>query len=136
MLRGIHGTPHPRARARLAAFAADLVLIAHLLIALFAVFGGFAILLEPGVALAHLPVVAWSSIVNLAHWTCPLTPLEQWLRRHAGQSSFEGGWIQHYLDPVVRPLGMPRRLEMVAGISIVVWNVAVYGVIMAMGSIT
>ena len=124
------------AGSRLAAFAADLVLIAHLLIALFAVFGGFAILLEPGVALAHLSVVAWSSIVNLAHWTCPLTPLEQWLRRHAGQASFEGGWIQHYLDPVVRPLGMPRRLEMVAGISIVVWNVAVYGVIMAMGTIT
>lgn len=79
--------------------------------------------------LLHLPVVAWSSIVNLANWTCPLTPLEKSLRERAGQEAFEGGWIQHYLEPLVRPLGMPRRLELVAGISILVWNAIAYGIV-------
>jgi len=79
----------------------------------------------------HLPAVAWSSIVNLAGWTCPLTPLEQNLRLGAGQPSFEGSWIQKYIEPLVRPLGMPRRLELVAGVAIVVWNAVVYGIVLA-----
>lgn len=79
--------------------------------------------------LVHIPAVAWSSIVNLANWTCPLTPLEKNLRQRAGQQVFEGSWIQNYIEPLVRPLGMPRRVELVAGVSIVVWNVIVYGVV-------
>ena len=108
---------------------ADLVLAAHFLFALFAVVGAFVALIDWRIMLVHVPAVAWTSIVNLASWTCPLTPLEQELRARAGQKGFEGGWIRHYLEPLVRPLGMPRRLELVAGISIVVWNVIVYGLI-------
>lgn len=110
---------------------ADLVLTAHFLFALFAVVGAFLAVLDWRWMLLHIPTVAWSSIVNLANWTCPLTPLEQNLRTHAGQEAFEGGWIQHYIEPLVRPLGMPRRLELVAGISVVVWNLIVYGLIWA-----
>lgn len=109
--------------------SADLVLAAHFLFASFAVFGAFLTLIDWRAMLLHLPVVAWSSIVNLANWTCPLTPLEKSLRERAGQEAFEGGWIQHYLEPLVRPLGMPRRLELVAGISILVWNAIAYGIV-------
>ncbi len=80
-------------------------------------------------AFIHVPVVAWSSLVNLAHWTCPLTPLEKHFRERAGQSVYEGGWIQHYIEPMVRPLGMPRRLEYVAGFSVLVWNLILYAII-------
>ena len=108
------------------AAAADLVLVLHFAFALFAVFGGFLVLVDWRAMLVHIPVVVWSSVVNLASWTCPLTPLEKALRQRAGQQSFAGNWIQHYLEPLVRPLGMPRRLELVAGVSIVLWNVVVY----------
>lgn len=101
----------------------------HALFALFAVLGAPLVLVSPWFAAAHLPVVLWSSVVNLAHWTCPLTPLEQTLRQRAGQGSFEGGWIQHYIEPVLRPLGMPRRLELVAGVSVLGWNLVLYGII-------
>jgi len=111
------------------AFKADFVLAVHFLFALFAVFGGFLVLLDWRVMFAHIPAVVWSSVVNLANWTCPLTPLEKRLRRQAGQAAYEGGWTQHYLEPVVRPLGMPRRLELIAGVSVVVWNVIVYGLV-------
>jgi len=77
----------------------------------------------------HLPVVTWSSLVNLAHWTCPLTPLEQRLRIMAGQTAFAGSWVQYYLNPLVRPLGMPRRMELIAGYSVLVGNMLVYFVI-------
>ncbi len=109
--------------------AADLVLTSHFLFALFAVFGGFLVLFDWRVMLAHVPAVLWSSVVNLASWTCPLTPLEQKLRKQAGQREFEGGWIQNYIEPLVRPLGMPRRMELVAGVSVVAWNVFVYAVV-------
>lgn len=106
---------------------ADLTLAAHFLFAMFAVFGGFLALVDWRIVVLHVPAVMWSSIVNLANWTCPLTPLEKNLRTQAGQHAFDGGWLQHYLEPLVRPLGMPRRLEIVAGISIVAWNLIVYG---------
>ena len=125
----------PAARLRFGhAMAADAVLVGHFLFALFAVLGGFLVLLDPRVMIVHLPVVAWSSIVNLARWTCPLTPLEQGLRRRAGQQAYAGSWIRHYIEPLVRPLGMPRRLELVAGISVVVWNLVVYAIVLRLGN--
>lgn len=113
--------------------AADLVLASHLCFVLFAVFGGFLALVDRRVMLVHVPAVAWSSIVNLANWTCPLTPLEKDLRQRAGQHAFEGSWIQHYIEPLVRPLGMPRKMELAAGISIAVWNIIVYGIVLYPG---
>jgi hypothetical protein len=118
------------------AVAADLVLIGHFLFAAFAVLGGFLALLDWRVMFIHIPAVAWSSIVNFAHWTCPLTPLEKNLRHWAGQAAFEGSWIQNYIEPLVRPLGMPRRMELVAGVSVVVWNIIVYGFVYWRGAVT
>ena len=109
-------------------------MVAHALFVLFAVFGACLVVVDLRVAFVHVPVVVWSSIVNLAHGTCPLTPLEQQLRVRAGQLSFEGDWIKHYIEPWLRPLGMPRRLELVAGVSIVVWNAVLYGAIWVWGN--
>ena len=110
---------------------ANLVLLGHFLFVVFAVFGGFLVLLDRRWAWLHVPAVAWSSIVNLASWTCPLTPLEKRLRAAAGQQGYAGGFIQHYLGSLVYPGGMPRRLELVAGVSIVAWNVVVYAALWA-----
>ena len=105
---------------------ADLVLVVHFVFAAFAVFGGFLIFLQPAWMWVHVPVVVWSSVVNLMSWTCPLTPLENALRRRAGQAGYEGDFIQHYIGRAVYPGGMPRRLQLVAGISVVVGNVLLY----------
>ena len=123
--------PH-RSQARWSA-AADLVLFLHFLFALFAVSGGFLALLDRRALFIHFPVVVWSSLVNLASWTCPLTPMEKGLRQKAGQQAFEGSWTRKYFEPLVRPLGMPRRMELVAGISILVWNAIVYGIVFGSG---
>lgn len=109
--------------------AASAVLLFHFLFVLFAVFGGFGLLLDARWAFVHLPVVLWSSLVNLADWTCPLTPLENRCRAAAKQGGYEGGFVQHYLGPLVYPRGMPRRLELIAGFSILAWNSIVYAAV-------
>ena len=110
---------------------ADLVLLLHFVFAGFAVFGGLLLFLDARWALAHIPVVLWSAIVNLMSWTCPLTPLENALRRRAGQSGYARGFIDHYIGPMVYPRGMPRRLELIAGVSILAGNALVYAVFLA-----
>jgi hypothetical protein len=108
---------------------ADLVLFAHFLFVVFAVLGGVFVFYEPAWAWVHISVVVWSSAVNLMSWTCPLTPLENALRTRAGQLGYSGGFVQHYIGPVVYPRGMPRHLELVAGVSIVAGNALVYAII-------
>ena len=106
--------------------AASLVLLVHFIFVAVAVFGGLGILFDYRWAWVHVPIVIWSSVVNLAGWTCPLTPLENRWRAAANGSAYEGGFIEHYLGPLVYPQGMPRRLERVAGIAIVLWNAVLY----------
>ena len=111
---------------------ADLVLLFHALIVAFAVFGGGLVYYDRTWLWVHLLVVFWSSLVNLASWTCPLTPLEKALRVRAGQSGYSGDFVQHYVGRLVYPRGMPRQMELVAGVSIVIWNLLVYAVVIAL----
>lgn len=109
--------------------AAELALAIHFGFILFALFGGLLVLINRRWIWAHLPAVIWASIVNLASWTCPLTPIEQHYRQAAGQSGYSGGFVEHYIGPIVYPAGMPRELELLAAFSVVAWNVAVYAIV-------
>lgn len=105
---------------------ADLVLLSHLAFVVFAVLGGALFWFDQRWAWVHVPAVLWSSIVNLANWTCPLTPLEKFLRTQAGRAGYSGGFVEHYVGQVVYPRGMPRQMELIAGVSILAWNGVVY----------
>jgi hypothetical protein len=109
--------------------APEAVLAIHFVWVLFAVFGGFLGFSDLGWLWLHAPAVIWSAVVNFAGWTCPLTPLEKELRRRASISGYEGGFVEHYIAPLVYPGGMPRRMELIAGFSITAWNALVYGLI-------
>ena len=109
--------------------APEVVLAIHFAWVVFAVFGGLLALIDLRWAWLHVPAVVWSAVVNFAGWTCPLTPLEQILRRRASVAGYEGGFVNHYIAPLVYPGGMPRRLELTAGFSITLWNALVYGAI-------
>jgi Protein of Unknown function (DUF2784) len=105
---------------------ADIVLLFHFAIVLFAIFGGLIVLYKRWLVWLHIPVLLWSSVVNLASWICPLTPLEHVLRSLAGQAGYQGGFVEHYIVPLVYPNGMSRDIEIIAGFSILVWNGLVY----------
>jgi len=105
---------------------ADLILLSHFLFVLFAVLGGLFVLYKRWFLWLHLPAVLWSAVVNLAGWICPLTPLENSFRAAAGQAGYQGGFIEHYIAPLIYPGGMTRELELIAGVSVLVWNGLLY----------
>jgi hypothetical protein len=109
---------------------ADTVLVVHFSFIIFTLFGGLLALVGRTAIWFHIPVVLWSSVVNLAGWVCPLTPLENRLRELAGQAGYEGGFVEHYLMEVIYPGGMTRDLELTAGISVLVWNVLLYAYVL------
>jgi hypothetical protein len=112
---------------------ADVVLLAHFAFIVFALFGGAIVFFKRRAAWFHIPAVMWSAAVNFASWICPLTPLENSFRAKAGQAGFEGGFIQHYIEPLVYPGGMPRKMELIAGVSVLVWNVLMYLIVIHWG---
>lgn len=83
-------------------------------------------MLLPWFAVIHLPLVLWFGIVNIADWTCPLTPLEKSYRSLAGEDEFEGGFVQNYIGPLVKLKISPRQLELLAGVAVLLWNILIY----------
>lgn len=107
--------------------AADLLVILHLAFIVFVLLGGVLVLKWPRVAMLHLPAVIWAVLLELNGWGCPLTPWEQQLRQLAGAPGYSGGFIEHYLMPVLYPPGLDQATQFIfAGIVILV-NVLAYG---------
>lgn len=105
---------------------ADLVVVAHLAFVLFAVVGGLLVLRWTWVAWIHLPTVAWAALIELVGWVCPLTPLERWLRVRAGGVGYEGGFIEHYILPILYPSDLTRGVQIVLGVFVLVVNASIY----------
>jgi hypothetical protein len=105
---------------------ADAVVVVHVAFVLFVVFGGWIVLRRPRVAWVHLPAVAWAVVLELAGWICPLTPLENRLRRAAGGGGYEGGFIEHYVVPVLYPDRLTRSVQVGLVVFVLSINAAVY----------
>lgn len=114
----------------IASLAADLVLVAHLAFVVFVAVGGLLALRWPRIAWVHVPVAIWGAAVELGGWICPLTPLENRLRAAGGEAGYPGGFIEHYLLPVVYPSGLTRGHQLALGVAVLVVNLAVYGVVL------
>ncbi|HEX5759709.1 MAG TPA: DUF2784 domain-containing protein [Thermoanaerobaculia bacterium] len=106
--------------------AADAVLVVHAGFVLFVVLGGLLVLRWPRAAWAHLPAAAWGAAIEFLGWTCPLTPLENDLRRLGGQAGYPGGFIQHYIVALLYPGGLTPSLQVALGLFVVAVNLAVY----------
>jgi hypothetical protein len=110
----------------------NLVLVFHFAFVLFSALGGFLVLWKRWIAWFQVPALLWSSFVNLFSHVCPLTPLENRFRRLAGQAGYEGGFIAHYITPLIYPGGMPRRMELIAGYSVLIGNAFIYALVVAL----
>jgi hypothetical protein len=110
---------------------ADLVLVVHLAFVLFVVLGGLLVLRWPRVALLHVPAAIWGVLIEYTGWICPLTPLENSLRRSGGEAGYSGGFIQHYIQPLLYPAGLTRGTQIVLGSIALLVNLTAYGVVIA-----
>ena len=105
------------------------MVLLHAAFVVFASCGGLLARRWPRIAWIHLPTVAWAALVEFAGWICPLTPLENWLRRQGGGSEYGGDFIARYLLPVLYPADLTRTTQIVLGTLVVAVNLVVYGLV-------
>ena len=106
--------------------AADAVVVVHLLFIVFVLFGGLLVLRWRWLVILHVPALVWGALVEFCHLYCPLTPLENALRSRAGTQGYDGGFIEHYLIPLIYPAGLTSQLQLWLGGIVVLCNVLVY----------
>ena len=109
---------------------ADLVVTIHALFVVFVVVGGFLAIWKPWIAFVHVPAALWGAFIEFYGGICPLTPMENHYRRLAGEGGYSGGFIEHYITPILYPEGLTREMQFVFGGSVVVINVIAYGILL------
>lgn len=105
---------------------ADSILVIHFLFIIFVVFGGFFLFRSVHFAWLHIPVVIWGAFIEFSGRICPLTPLENYFRIKGNQSGYTGGFIEHYLIPVIYPSMLTRNIQFVLGALVLIINLVVY----------
>ena len=105
---------------------ADALVAAHLAFIVFVVAGGLLALRHRGWAVLHLPAVLWGAYAELTGTVCPLTPLENALRRRAGEAGYPGGFVEHYLIPLIYPEALTARTQVLLGLVVLAINAIVY----------
>lgn len=105
--------------------AAKLFLFLHCAFLLFVVLGAPLGTINRYWLYAHVSAVLWTFSINVADWTCPLTTWEERFRYGADQPGTRG-FSRYYLMPLLPTNGRPRRLKIVIGISVLIWNVLFY----------
>ena len=105
---------------------ADAVVLLHFTFVIFVVLGGFLLQRWPRLVYIHVPVAVWGVLIEFAGWICPLTPLENHFRRLGGEAGYEGGFIDHYIIPILYPGALTRTLQYVLGSIALLINILAY----------
>lgn len=108
---------------------ADAVLVVHALFIAWVVAGAFAVARRPALAWLHLPAAGWGVWIEATGGLCPLTPLEQSLRRAAGEAGYAGGFIDHYLGAAIYPEGLTREVQWALAGLVLAVNAVAYAMI-------
>jgi hypothetical protein len=110
---------------------ADCVVIVHAAFVVFVVFGWLLVYRSPRLAWLHAPAGVWGALIEFGGWACPLTPLENALRTRGGKAGYSGGFIEHYVLPLVYPAGLTRNVQLVLGTLALALNIVGYAVLIA-----
>jgi hypothetical protein len=106
---------------------ADIIVLVHLGFIVFAALGGALVIKWHKIAFLHLPCALWGALIACGGWICPLTPLEMHYRQLAGQAGYAGGFVDHYVMPIVYPAGLTRGMQIAFGLFLLSVNLCVYG---------
>lgn len=109
------------------ALLANAVLVLHLAFVAFVIAGAALLPHRPRLAALHAPALAWAGYVEFSGSLCPLTPLENLLLTRAGESGYQGGFVEHYLLPVLYPDALSRDTQLWLGVALLAINGALYG---------
>lgn len=109
---------------------ADLLVALHLAFAAFVIFGGLLTWKWRWAIFAHLPALAWAFWVETSGQICPLTPLENHFRRLAGEAGYQGGFLEHYVVPLLYPPWLTRADQWVLAALLLAINILAYGALL------
>jgi Protein of Unknown function (DUF2784) len=107
-------------------FLASLTVILHAAFIGFVVVGALLVLRWPRLAWVHIPCALWGGWIEFSGRICPLTPLENHFRRLAGESGYPGGFIEHYVLPLIYPAGLTRQIQLGIGAAVIAINLVAY----------
>lgn len=98
-------------RADLFMLAADAILLLHVLVVIFNVFGLILIFIgnvlkwfwvrNPWFRLLHILAIGTVVLLSWLNFICPLTSIEMELRTHAGDVVYSGTFISHWLESIL-----------------------------------
>ena len=108
---------------------ANLTLIIHLIFILFVIFGGLLFFIFSKIIYIHFPALFWGIYIELANSICPLTYLENWFLYQAGLTTYSNNFINNYLLPIIYPEGFTTDIQTYIGITLIVINILIYGLI-------
>lgn len=81
----------------------DLVMVLHFAFLVVLTLGGFAAWRWPRLIVAHVGLAIWGVLNAVVKVPCPLTDVEDWARRRAGEEGLPQGFIDRYLTGVIYP---------------------------------
>ena len=105
---------------------ADMLMGLHLLFVTFVIAGGALVLRWRRLIWLHLPCAVWGVAVELTGWVCPLTPLENHLRRLGGEAGYGETFVVQYLMPVLYPAGLKPSHQYLLGLLALLVNAGFY----------
>jgi hypothetical protein len=104
----------------------DIIVLIHLLFIIFVVFGGFLAFYKKWFVWIHIPAAVWGILIEFFGWICPLTPLENKFRISEGLQGYGGGFIDHYLIPIIYPDNLTRNIQILLGAGVLIINITLY----------
>jgi len=109
---------------------ADATVILHFAFVLFAVFGGLLVAWRRWLVWLHVPAASWGVWIEFSGGICPLTLLENWLRRRGAGPTYPSSFVEHYIVPILYPASLTLELQWVLGGLTLAMNAAVYFVVL------
>jgi hypothetical protein len=108
---------------------ADLVVLVHGAFVAFVILGGFLVIRWRRLVWLHVPAATWGVLIEFGGWICPLTPLENTLRRRAGEAGYSGDFVEHYVLRALYPAGLTPRVQWMLGGFALAINVLAYSLV-------
>jgi Protein of Unknown function (DUF2784) len=100
-------------------FLATATMVFHFAFLVYVVTGGFLAWRWPRLIWPHLLLAGWGFSTVAFGLDCPLTYVEDWARRKAGEQGLTTGFIDTYLEGVVYPQRYAGLMQLLAGAAVV-----------------
>jgi hypothetical protein len=108
---------------------ANLTLITHLIFIIFVIIGGLLFFIYSKIIYIHLPALLWGIYIELTNSVCPLTYLENWFLYKGELTTYSNDFINNYFLQIIYPKGLTAEIQIYLGISLIVINILIYGLI-------